>query len=97
MHSGPLIILNPSRPHCCSLPKCWDSIGADITLLVNGNYFFNFHQSCSLRSFTGTHPVLSSMAHRPAISCEVHISPFHQPNLSVMLLIAPIRWVFRGW
>ena len=32
-----------------------------------GTYFFNFYQSCSLRSFTSTHPVLRGIAHRPSV------------------------------
>ena len=64
MHRGPLMIPNLSRPHCCSFPQVLDSIGADITL---GTYFFNFCQLCSLCAFTGTHPVLSGMAHRSSV------------------------------
>ena len=30
-------------------------------------YLFNFSQSCSLRAFTGTHPVFRGMAHRPSV------------------------------
>ena len=48
---------------------------AAITFLLNHHrpclwtrtYFFNFPQSCSLRSFTGTHPVLRGIAHRPSV------------------------------
>ena len=29
--------------------------------LLMGTYFLNFPQSCSLRAFTGTHPVLRGM------------------------------------
>ena len=40
------------------LDNGWGPIGANIALLVNGNIFL---QSCSLRAFTGTHPVLRGM------------------------------------
>ena len=42
-----------------------DRIGAHIPLLVNWNVFLQFFPI--LRAFTGTHPVLRGMAHRPSV------------------------------
>ena len=53
-------------------------LGHTSPCLWMGTYFFNFCQSCSLRAFTGTHPVLRGMA----VGCELHISLFGQPDLA---------------
>ena len=50
------------------LRKGWDPIRADMPLLATGNIFSpNFPQSCSLRAFTGTRPVLRGMAYRRSL------------------------------
>ena len=65
MHRGQLKLIIPNPNIVVPLHKGWDPIGA--LILWMGTHFFNFAQSCSLRAFTGTHPVLRGMAHRPAV------------------------------
>ena len=41
-------------------------LGQTSPCLWTGTYFFNFSQSCNLRTFTGTQPSLRGIAHRPS-------------------------------
>ena len=69
MVQGSLIIPNRIRSHCCPFPQ-----GLGLHWGIHPptrTYFFNFSQSCSLRAFTGTHPVFRGMAHRPSVWCSL--------------------------
>ena len=41
-------------------------LGQTSPCLWTGTYFFKFPQSCNLRAFTGTHPSLRGIPHRPS-------------------------------
>ena len=47
--------------------KAGTPLGQASPCLWTGTYFFKFSQSCNLRAFTGTHPSLRGIAHRPSV------------------------------
>ena len=81
MHRGLLIILNPSRPHCCSLPQVlglhWGRHRPASEWERISSIFASPATACLHR-----HPPCVERHGPQAISCEVHISLFHQPDLA---------------
>ena len=61
------------------LDKGWDPIGADTTLLVNGNTFLQFFPI--LQSCLHKHPPCVERHGPQAVSCEVHIPLFGQLDM----------------